>query len=179
MAKRGMIDLGNLSMLIVDDNKPTRVMLGRMLRSMGVRDIYEAETAEQALADMRGALPDILLLDHRMEGMDGIALAKFVRTAGDSPNPYLPIIMISAHSEQKNVVAAREAGINEYVAKPVSVAILADRLCAVIERARPFVKTESYFGPDRRRRKTPPEDSPRRRASDREAVEVDEEEDAA
>ncbi|MEQ8828084.1 MAG: response regulator, partial [Parvibaculum sp.] len=74
-----MLDLSNLSMLIVDDNKPTRTMLSRMLRSMGVRDIFEAETAEQALADMRGALPDILLLDHRMEGMDGISLAKFLR----------------------------------------------------------------------------------------------------
>ncbi|WP_164516697.1 response regulator [Minwuia thermotolerans] len=178
MARRGMLDLSNLSMLIVDDNKPTRTMLSRMLRSMGVRDIFEAETAEQALADMRGALPDILLLDHRMEGMDGISLARFLRTAGDSPNPYLPIIMVSAHSEQKNVVAAREAGINEYVAKPISVTILADRLSAVIERARPFVKTEDYFGPDRRRRKNPPEDAPRRRASDREAVEV-EDEDAA
>ena len=65
----------------------------------------------------------------------------------------MPIIMITAHSERPRIIAARDAGINEFVMKPVSAKTLFSRLNAVIEHPRRFVRIEEYFGPDRRRRK--------------------------
>ena len=76
----------------------------------------------------------------------------YIRNSPDSPNRQLPIIMLTASSEQDFVLAARDRGVTEFLAKPFTVQKFYDRLVAVIARPRSFVDAESYFGPDRRRR---------------------------
>jgi DNA-binding response OmpR family regulator len=63
--------------------------------------------------------------------------------------------MLTAHSDKTRVEAARDAGASEFCAKPVTAAELLRKVGAVIDRPRPFVRTDSYFGPDRRRRDDP------------------------
>jgi DNA-binding response OmpR family regulator len=108
--------------------------------------------------------PDVLILDWMMEGMTGIDLAKMIRTSAASPNPFVPIIMLTGHTSPERVRQARDFGVNEFLAKPVSVNAVMTRLSAVIEHPRPFVRTKVYFGPCRRRRGTDEYKGPERRA---------------
>ncbi|MDO9079054.1 MAG: response regulator, partial [Brevundimonas sp.] len=84
----------------------------------------------------------------------------------DTANPYLPIIMRTGHSEKSRVYEARDAGVTEFVVKPITAKAILDRIQAVIFKPRPFVKTDGYFGPDRRRSTAPNYKGPMRRATD-------------
>jgi len=86
-----------------------------------------------------------------MEPLDGIDFTRMVRTAPDSPNPFVPIIMLTAHSSMERVIQARDSGVNEFLAKPVTAKGLYNRIATVIESPRQFVRASEYFGPDRRR----------------------------
>lgn len=95
---------------------------------------------------------DVIFLDWVMEEMSGIELAKMIRTSPSSPNPFVSMIMLTGHTQAEHVQEARDAGINEFLAKPASVNSILMRLISVIDQPRPFVRTRSYFGPCRRRR---------------------------
>ena len=74
-----------------------------------------------------------------------------IRQPGANANPYVAIIMLTGHSEKKRVTAARDAGVTEFLAKPISAKGLYQRIVNVVANPRPFIKTKTYFGPDRRR----------------------------
>jgi DNA-binding response OmpR family regulator len=74
-----------------------------------------------------------------------------IRQPGANANPYVPIIMLSGHSEKKRVVSARDAGVTEFLAKPISAKALYQRILNIVVSPRSFIKTRTYFGPDRRR----------------------------
>ena len=95
---------------------------------------------------------DLAIVDFQMLPVDGVEFTRMVRNAPDSKNPYLPIIMMTGHSEKSRVVDARDAGVTEFVAKPLTAKAVLDRIQAVIYHPRPFVRSATYFGPDRRRR---------------------------
>jgi CheY-like chemotaxis protein len=141
-----------LSILVVDDNVHVRKLTIAILQAFGVVQIHEADTGERAWTALREFNPDVVLLDWVMEGMSGIELVKIIRSNPACPNPFVPVIMLSGHASVEHVREARDAGINEFIAKPVSVKTMMSRLMAVIEHPRPFVRTSSYFGPCRRRR---------------------------
>jgi CheY-like chemotaxis protein len=141
-----------LRVLVVDDNPHMRKLVDKLLRGFGVVEIHEAGDAKNAWARLREANPDVILLDWMMPGMSGIELSQKIRTSTSSPNPFVPIIMLTSHTSLDRVRAARDSGVNEFLAKPFSVKALLSRLIAVIENPRPFVRTKSYFGPCRRRR---------------------------
>jgi DNA-binding response OmpR family regulator len=67
------------------------------------------------------------------------------------PDHFMPVIMLTGNTEKRHVLAARDAGATEFLAKPVTPQAIYSRLVNVIERPRPFVRTKSYFGPCRRR----------------------------
>jgi CheY-like chemotaxis protein len=87
-----------------------------------------------------------------MAPMDGLALTRFLRTSPASPDPFLPIIMITGFADRERVHAARDAGVTEFLVKPISAAALFSRIYSIIANPRPFVRIGGYFGPDRRRR---------------------------
>ncbi len=141
-----------LKILLVDDNAHMRKLITTILHAFGVSHIYEADTAKQAWGMLRECNVDVIFVDWVMEGMSGIELAKMIRTSPSSPNPFVPMIMLTGHTQIEHVREARDAGINEFLAKPASVNAVLMRLIAVIDQPRPFVRTTSYFGPCRRRR---------------------------
>ena len=141
-----------LKILVVDDNAHMRKLVVTILQAFGVVLIYEADSGERAWTVLREFNPDVLVLDWMMEGMSGLDLVKMIRTDPQTPNPFVPVIMLTGHTHIDRVRQARDAGINEFIAKPVSVKTLMNRLLSVIENPRPFVRTKSYFGPCRRRR---------------------------
>jgi len=86
---------------------------------------------------------------------DGLELTQMIRQPGANSNPYFPIIMLTGHSEKKRVVSARDAGVTEFLAKPISAKGLYQRIVNAVANPRPFIKTKTYFGPDRRRNVNP------------------------
>lgn len=152
-----------MKVLVVDDNVHMRKLVVTILQAFGVIQIFEAESGDRAWAILREANPDVVVLDWVMEGMSGIELMRMIRTNPQSPNPFVPVIMLTGHTSIEHVNKARDAGINEFIAKPVSVKTMMQRLAAVIEHPRPYVRTSVYFGPCRRRRSTDDYRGPERR----------------
>jgi len=146
------IRFDRLRVLIVDDNPHMRRLIVAIMQAFGVRDYFEAPDAEHAWTHLRESNPDVILLDWQMPGMTGIEFARLVRTSPKSPNSFVPIIMLTGHTHIEQVRQARDVGINEFLAKPVSIQGLLVRLMSVIERPRPFVRCSTYFGPCRRRK---------------------------
>jgi DNA-binding response OmpR family regulator len=107
-----------------------------------------------------------------MKPMDGLEFSRNVRTNVSSPNPFVPIIMITGHTEKHLVVAARDAGITEFLAKPITAQSLFSRIAEIVERPRAFVRCDSYFGPDRRRKTSESYAGPWRRHDDFQDLQV-------
>ena len=84
--------------------------------------------------------------------MDGLELTKAIRKGDARIDPYIPVILVSAYTEMHNIVAARDAGVNDFLAKPISANLVYARIRSVIEHPLPFVQADEFFGPDRRRR---------------------------
>ncbi|MDE2134799.1 MAG: response regulator [Alphaproteobacteria bacterium] len=142
----------HLKALIVEDNVHMRTLLRSLLAALGINHVYEAADGADALATLRDKAPDMILTDLSMKPVDGIAFTRSVRLSHDSPNPYVPIIMITGHTERHKVEAARDAGVTEFLAKPITAQGLFLRIAEIVERPRAYVRCASYFGPDRRRR---------------------------
>jgi DNA-binding response OmpR family regulator len=88
-----------------------------------------------------------------------------VRTSNDCPNPYVSIIMVTGYTQLEHVHLARDAGVTEFLAKPISANSVLARMTAVIENPRAFVRTPDYFGPCRRRRHDKDYTGPERRGT--------------
>ena len=146
-----MADYSSLKILLVEDNQHMRSIVGAILKGSGIRNVREARDGAEALDRLRQFPADIALVDFNMDPIDGVEFTKLLRNAQDSTNPYLPIIMITGHSERSRVIQARDAGVNEFVVKPLTARALLGRLDSVIMRPRPFIRCRNYFGPDRRR----------------------------
>lgn len=162
-----MHQLANIQALVVDDNHQMRFLVRSLLRAGGVLRVAEADCAEEALAFMQRATVDLLLIDWCMRPIDGISFTRTVRMDGASPNPYVAIVMISAHSEKSRVEAARDAGVNSFLVKPISTRSLFEHVSAALSDVRPFVRSTGYFGPDRRHGVSESYSGPFRRAADR------------
>jgi len=146
------IDFSGLRFLVIDDNAHMRRILRTLLHGFGAREVYEAEDGAAGLESFVHHLPDILIVDWVMPIFDGIEFTRMIRQpTGGNANPYVAIIMLTGHSERKRVLAARDAGVTEFLAKPISANSLYHRIANVVANPRPFIKTETYFGPDRRR----------------------------
>lgn len=174
-----MTSLSDLHVLIVDDNEQMRFLLRCLLRAGGVSNVSEAETVGQAFEILRGSPVSLVLADWKMQPTDGIAFTRMTRWDASSPNPYVPILMLTAHTEASRVAAARDAGVTGFVKKPISTRILFERMTSALTDHRVFVRTADFFGPDRRRGEARDYAGPFRRSTDPGArtglIEIDDE----
>jgi CheY-like chemotaxis protein len=145
------VECSRLRFLIVDDNNHMRRIVRALLHGFGVREAYEAEDGAAGLEAFSSFSPDIVITDWAMPIIDGVELARMIRQPETSSNPYAPIIMITGHAEKRRVFEARDAGVNEFLVKPISAKGLYQRIVSVVVHPRPFIRTASYFGPCRRR----------------------------
>jgi CheY-like chemotaxis protein len=158
--------LSSIRVLVVDDNPHMRSIVTAVLKGIGVKGVHECWDGAEALDALRKWPADVAITDFHMSPIDGVEFTRLVRNAADSPNPFLPIIMLTGYAERSRVMEARDAGVTEFIAKPLTARAMVDRLGAVIFRPRPFVRTDTYFGPDRRRRDDPDYEGPWRRSDD-------------
>jgi two-component system, chemotaxis family, chemotaxis protein CheY len=149
--------------LLVDDNVHMLNIVKTILRGFGAVHVFEAKEPQEAINRLRHDAIDIVVLDYLMGDEDGVAFLRKLRHESDSPAPYVPVIMLTAHSEKARVEAARDAGVTEFCAKPVTAAEMIRKVAAVVDHPRHFVRSDTYFGPDRRRREDPYYKGPERR----------------
>jgi CheY-like chemotaxis protein len=157
------IDFSRLRFVVVDDNAYMRRIVRTLLHGFGTRDVYEAEDGAAGLEALTRTAPDILITDWATPIFDGLELTRMIRQPDTSPNPFVPILMLTGHSEKRRVTAARDAGVTEFLVKPISAKALYQRIVNIVINPRPFVRTKSYFGPDRRRNSNPGYTGPERR----------------
>ena len=144
-------ELQNLNVLLVEDNFTMRTLLRDVLTAFGVKSIVSVSDGGRAWNELRHFSPDIAIVDWNMRPVSGLQFVRRVRTGRDSPNLFLPVIMLTAYSERRRVMMGRDAGVTEFLVKPVTPKRLYDRIAAIIEHNRGFIRSQSYFGPDRRR----------------------------
>jgi DNA-binding response OmpR family regulator len=116
--------------LVVDDEPELRLMLGRYLKSEGF-DVAEAPTGEDALLRAQRSEPDLVVLDVGLPDMDGFEVLRRLRSASD-----VPVIMLTARSEEIDRVVGLSVGADDYVSKPFSPRELVARINAVLRRGR-------------------------------------------
>lgn len=155
-----------IKILLVDDNHHMRVLLTEILRAIGVKHVYEAGDGAEALQIMRTHQVDVVMTDLAMQPLDGIDFVRLLRNSPDSPNQMAPVIMITGHSTSRRVSEARDAGVNEFLAKPVTARGVIERIGEIVEHPRPYVRAPDYFGPERRRKTEPHFAGPWRRSAD-------------
>lgn len=160
-----MTGFNALKLLIVDDNQHMRTIVREILKGGGINQVQEARDGAEAFEVLANFPADIAIVDFNMTPMDGIDFTRMLRTARDSLNPLLPVIMITGHSERSRVEEARDAGVNEFVVKPLTAKALLARLNTVVMNPRPYVKSRNFTGPERRRR-VDEYSGPRRRNED-------------
>jgi CheY-like chemotaxis protein len=164
-------DLARLKVLVVDDHALTVRLIGDVLRAAGVGQVETAGDGLRAREALRLWDPHIIFTDWHMPLMDGLELTRSIRRAAVTrdkmvPNPQVPVVMLTASRQHKEVDAARRAGVNEFVIKPFTPAALISRIQLVLAKPRDFVISEKYVGPDRRRRAELSYSGPLRRAVD-------------
>lgn len=120
----------NMEILIVDDMKSMLQIIESILNQLGFRKIDKASNGEQALARLKEKKYNLVLSDWNMEPMSGLDLLKQIRA--DAALKTLPVILITAESKPENILAAKQAGVNNYIVKPFNAVTLKEKLCAVI-----------------------------------------------
>jgi len=165
-----IIDMSNLNVLVADSNQYMLKIIRTMLRGFGISNIREANDGAVALEELNTHLIDIVIADYALETLNGVELMELLRGAEDSPNRFVPVIMLSAYTEKWRIEAARDAGVTEFLSKPLCANDLYLRLVEVIEKPRQFVRTNRYIGPDRRRH-----DSSNYKGSERRVTSIEDE----
>jgi DNA-binding response OmpR family regulator len=144
--------LSRLRVLVADENRSMRDLLRGMLLVLGVEDVRDCATIDRVLPELEAYAADLLILDWPHGERDGLQLVRRLRRHPESPAPLLPVLMLTGHAEAWRVRAARDAGVTEFLAKPVSPQVLTARLESILRRPRPFIHSFGFVGPDRRRR---------------------------
>jgi adenylate cyclase len=116
--------------ILIADDQPMNVDILQMRLAVHGYELLTAADGEEALAVARAQLPDLILLDIMMPKMDGLEVCRLLK--GDAALPFMPIIMVTAKADTKDIVAGLEAGADEYLTKPVDQAALVARVKSML-----------------------------------------------
>lgn len=119
----------SMPILVVDDYKTTIRIVHSLLRQLGFDNLDEAASGEEALGKLKRKSYGLVISDWNMEPMTGYDLLKSVR--GDGSLSRTPFIMITAESKTENVVAAKQAGANNYIVKPFNAETLKQKMSTI------------------------------------------------
>lgn len=144
-------DLQSINILIIEPNQFMRAIIRRIITTFGVRTISDCSNIETALEMFKAAPADLVFSDWSPK-LNGLELLEKLRNKETSPNPFVPVVLVTANSEMHHVITARDRGMTEFLVKPISARQIYGRVCSVIEHQRPFAEGPEFFGPCRRRR---------------------------
>lgn len=124
-----MVDI-NINILIVDDYKTMLRIIRNLLSQLGFNNVDEATNGSMALVKLKEKKFDLIISDWNMEPMTGLEFLKTVRA--DETTKHIPFVMITAESKTENVIAAKQAGVNNYIVKPFNNETLKAKLVTVL-----------------------------------------------
>ncbi len=101
-----------LNVLVVDDNRHMHLIVKAILNAMRIKSIRFCDDAADAFLEMRQWIPDIIITDWKMEPLDGLDFVRLIRKGQDSPNPYVPIILLTGHTDLERVASTSVVGQN-------------------------------------------------------------------
>ncbi|MEH6823982.1 MAG: chemotaxis response regulator CheY [Motiliproteus sp.] len=122
----------NLKILIVDDFSTMRRIIKNLLRDLGFNNTVEADDGMTALPVLQSGGIDFLVTDWNMPGMSGLELLQKVRA--DPALAKLPVLMVTAEAKREQIIMAAQAGVNGYVVKPFTAAVLKEKIEKIFER---------------------------------------------
>jgi DNA-binding response OmpR family regulator len=146
------VNYKEIKILVIDDEIATQRVIGSILEMMGVEQVVFTTDAKGGFEIFKNYQPDIVITDWVMGDIDGLELVRLIRTSARTINPYVPIIMMTDHSFRHRVIAARDCGVNEFLAKPFKSKELYKRINDIVNKPRVFIDSPNFFGPDRRRK---------------------------
>lgn len=174
MTETRVQDFANKRVLLVDDHTHIRAIFTSILNGLGMFRLSTADRSDRALSTLEAEPIDLVITDFNMPGLSGIGLAQRIRQEVRSKNPRfnpsIPIIMITSFGTKKCLMAARDAGVDEFLAKPFTTLAVAERIDSAINMQRSFIVSENYIGPCRRRKVDPILSGLKRREADRIAI---------
>ena len=144
------LNLRNVTTLLVDRDHFTRGLIAQMLRGYGMDSPTAVETGAEAKHHLLHHYADLCIIEAALPDMASADMIRWIRRQGKSPFRFVPIIVLSGYTQLRQVSAARDAGANLVLKKPVSPQSLLDRIIWVAKAARPFIETGDFIGPDRR-----------------------------
>jgi two-component system chemotaxis response regulator CheY len=122
----------DIKILVVDDFSTMRRIIKNLLRDLGFTNVDEADDGKTALPILKQGRIDFLITDWNMPGMTGIDLIREVRA---DPNlAHIPVLMVTAEAKREQIIAAAQAGVNGYVVKPFTAAVLKEKIDKIFER---------------------------------------------
>jgi CheY-like chemotaxis protein len=159
-----------LSVLVADANTFSRSLIGEILRNLNVGSISSARSAETAYEFLRDRPIDAILVScEEGDGFDGLGFIRTLRKSPEDRMRRLPAILVTTGLTRQTVIAGRDAGFDEFLAKPISPVALRQRLEMVIETPRPFIDCTAFLGPCRRRKNPADYYGARRRSGEQSA----------
>jgi CheY-like chemotaxis protein len=160
------LDLSQMNALVVDTDHYATEMLARIMRGFGLKNhssVFSGEEALQAVAEKK---PDLVLVESRLPDMTGSDVIKRIRREENPLIRHMPLIIMTGHTVMADIEMARNSGANIVIKKPVSAAILFDRILWAASTDRDFIEATSYVGPDRRFKSLGPPNGIGRRSTD-------------
>ncbi len=157
------ITIEELKVLVIDDDRHMCMLIRNVLFALGVKDVTDAKDGKTGRETMAEFSPNLVICDLKMKPMGGLEFVRQVRNDPENPHRLVPIIMVTAYADLEAVAGARDTGVNEFMAKPISAAALEKRIRHVLDDPRAFVESETFSGPDRRRGKKVSLSGPERR----------------
>lgn len=121
----------NMNVLIVDDYNTMLRIIKNLLKQLGFNNVDEATDGSMALEKVKAKPYGLIISDWNMEPMTGLDLLKEIRASGQSYQK-TPFIMVTAESKTENVIAAKQAGVNNYIVKPFNAETLKNKIAAVL-----------------------------------------------
>jgi CheY-like chemotaxis protein len=140
----------SLQILIVDGKRANAKLLRGLLEGLGVRRITILENSTAALDGLRGTAFDVVFCDDAVRPLSSAQFLTALRK--DAAVPCVPVILMSAAPQKRQVEIARDSGVNDFIALPLSVATVKNKLASVLLAPKPFISSDAFSGPDRRRR---------------------------
>ncbi len=141
------ISLSKISVLVIDDNLFSRSLMRALLQGLGCGEVHLADDDRIGMERVLKHRPDIVICDWVMAPVNGADFIKRLRKSKDQAIATTPVIMLTSFTKRAYVVKAARLGANEFLSKPLSPALLYQRIERIVTETRPFVRVPGYFGP--------------------------------
>jgi DNA-binding response OmpR family regulator len=160
-----------LSVMVLDTNNFSRNLINDILRGLMVTNVLAARTADAARFCLSDNPIDVILVSwEETDSLDGLGFVRELRRSSDDRVRRLPVVLVTSGLTRQMVIDGRDAGVDEFLAKPIAPVALNQRLGMVVETPRPFVDSAVYLGPCRRRKNPADYHGDKRRRDERAAA---------